>query len=136
MILSVKRKKPNFSSLENIEPENTGLNLKVKVVNIEKVVDEKLTDGSRWARALAVIGDTSALAVFIAINDQIEALEAGRCYNLLNAKVVMFKGWMRVEVDEWGAINPTNDDVSPNTKKNVSNIEYELVGDSDDNDNN
>jgi hypothetical protein len=130
-----EKKKPIFSNLENIEPENTGLDLRVKVMSIEKVIDEKLSDGTRWARALAVIGDTTALAVFIAINDQIEKLEQGRCYNILNAKVVMFKGWMRVEVDEWGAINPTNDDVTPNTKKNVSNIEYELVGDSDDDNN-
>jgi len=129
-----EKKKPNFSSIDKIEPENTGLNLKVKVLSIEKVIDEKLSDGSRWARGLAVIGDTSACAVFIAINEQIETLEVGKTYNLLNAKVVMHKGWMRLEVDEWGAINLTHDDVNPNLKKNVSNIEYELVGSEEDDD--
>jgi len=129
-----EKKKSNFTSLDRIEPENVGINLKVKVISVEKVIDEKLSDGTRWARALALVGDTSACAVFIAVNDQIELLEDGKCYNILNAKVVMFKGWMRVEIDEWGAINPTNDDVTPNTKKNVSNIEYELVGSEDDDD--
>jgi len=98
------------------------------------VIDEKLSDGSRWARGLAVVGDASACAVFIAINEQIEALEVGKTHNFLNAKVVMYKGWMRLEVDEWGAITHSNDEVTPNTKKNVSNIEYELVGSEDDED--
>jgi len=131
MILLVKKRNHIFIQLK-LEPEQTGLNFKVKVISIEKAVDETLSDGSRWARALAVVSDSTGCVVLIAINEQIEKLEAGKNYYLLNAKAVMFHGWMRIEIDEWGAINHTNEDVTSNTKKNVSNIEYELVGSDDD----
>jgi len=43
----------------------------------------------------------------------------------------MFKGWIRVEVGEWGKIEPIDEDITAKTTKNVSKTEYELVDDRD-----
>jgi len=123
------KRQPNFSSLDSIEPESHGYNLKVKVVSSQVVVDKTLSDGSRYARALILIADSTACCVFIAINDQVEQLTVGKTYILRNSKVVMFKGWMRLEVDEWGKIEPAEIDIPtpPKGFKNMSLVEYELV---------
>jgi len=116
-----------FLTLDKLEPESHGHNLKVRVASNKKVVDQKLSDGSRYARALVVIQDESASCVFIAINDQVDQLIPGKTYILRNAKVIMFKGWMRLEVDEWGKIDEHEMDIPPTNGKNMSTVEYELV---------
>jgi len=122
------KRKSNFKTLDKIEPEGHGYNLKVKVLSNKKVIDEELSDGSRYSRAFVIIADTSESCIFIAINDQVELLKPSHNYILRNAKVVMFKGYMRLEVDEWGKIEPFEDEVTISTKnKNMSTIEYELV---------
>jgi len=121
------KRQPIFSTLDEIEPEKYGYNLKVKVTSREKVVDKNLSDGSRYARALVVINDATASCVFIANNEQIEQLVPGQCYVLRNTKVVMYKGWMRLEIDEWGKIDPIDLDIPPAPSKNMSTVEYELV---------
>jgi len=125
------RRQSFFTTLDKLESETFGLNLKVRVLNNEKCVDEPLSDGTRFARGLVLVADNKASVVFIAINDQIEQLEVGQNYILRNAKVIMFKGWMRLEVDDWGKIEQTNEEIIPNTKKNMSLIEYELVDSED-----
>jgi len=122
------KRKSNFKTLDKIEPEGHGYNLKVKVLTNKKVIDETLSDGSRYARAFVTIADTSESCAFIAINDQIGLLRPTQNYILRNAKVVMFKGFMRLEVDEWGKIEPYDGEITTSTKgKNMSTVEYELV---------
>jgi len=126
-----EKKKPNFKTIAQLEPEISGFNLKVKVVAKEVPVDERLTDGARWARGLVTVADETSSVVVIAIDDQVDKLEIGHNYFLLNAKVVMYKGWIRVEMDEWGNIAPCPEEVIANSSKNVSSTEYELVDSGD-----
>jgi len=55
-------------------------------------------------------------------------MNAGATVILRNAKIDMFKGSMRLAVDKWGRIEPTdpaNFDVKEDN--NLSLVEYELV---------
>jgi len=124
-------RRPGFTDVKNLEPELNGLNLKVKLVSLEVVIDKKLSDGSRYARALGIIADSTGAIVFVAKNDQVD-IKQGQCYSLRNAKITMFKGWMRLEIDEWGKIEPLTEDIQPKTSLNLSKTEYELVDDQKD----
>jgi len=121
------RRQATYKNLEDLEPETYNHNLKIQVVSNEVVVDKVLSDESRYARALVLVGDSTAVVVLIAINDQIELLTPGNSYSLRNTKVVMYSGWMRIEVDEWGKIELLKEKIPINNKKNMSTIEYELV---------
>ncbi len=63
------------------------------------------------------------------ILDQIEALQPGATVIVRNAKIDMFKGFMRLAVDKWGAlktaVHPANFQVRQDN--NLSSVEYELV---------
>lgn len=55
--------------------------------------------------------------------------QAGRSVTIRNAKVEMYKGHMRLVVDIWGLIEPSESELNeqPLTTNNLSSIEYELV---------
>jgi hypothetical protein len=125
-------RQPKYASVKTLEPELSGFNIKAKLVSLEVVLDKKLSDGSRYARGLGLLSDSTGAIVFVAKNDQVDLI-VGQCYSVRNAKITMFKGWMRVEVDEWGKIEKINDDIQPKTSFNVSKTEYELVDDQRDN---
>jgi len=122
----VEFRQPDFVNVEDLEPEMTGFNITAKLVSLEKVQDQNLSDQSRYARGLGIVADSTAGIIFVAKNDQVD-LTPGVCYAFRNAKITMFKGWMRLELDEWGKIEPINDDIVPKLTKNVSKTEYELV---------
>jgi len=115
-----------YTNIEDLEPEISGFNLKVKLVSLEIVCDKTLSDGTRYARGLAIIADPTAAVVFVAKDEQVD-LTPGLSYSIRNAKVTMFKGWIRIEVGEWGKIDTINEEITPKTTKNVSKTEYELV---------
>ena len=55
-------------------------------------------------------------------------LVPGDTLELLNAKVEMYKGWMRLVVDRWGAVHKAAQAAEFKVAAaNLSNIEYELV---------
>jgi len=126
-------RKPEYIEVKALEPELYGLNLKVKLVSLEVVLDKKLSDGSRYARGLGIVSDSTGAIVFVAKNDQVD-LKQGQNYSLRNAKITMFKGWMRLEIDEWGKVEPLTEDIQPKTTLNLSKTEYELVDDQRDRD--
>lgn len=67
----------------------------------------------------------------IVVKDQCEKLPTASTVALRNCKVVMRQGYMRIAVDKWGAIKPSNDEIpsEPNTEKNFSDIKYEIMSD-------
>jgi len=122
-----------YTTVDKLEPESHGHNLKVQFIEMNFVIDETLSDGSRYARGIGLVADSTGSVVLIAQDDQLNLLVPGKNYSLRNAKIVMFKGFMRLEVDEWGKIVPINEIINPKVSKNVSLIEYELVQDLEDN---
>jgi len=127
-------RQPEYTNVEDLEPEISGFNLKVKLVSLEVVCDKTLSDESRYARGLGIIADPTGAVVFVAKDDQVD-LVVGGSYSIRNAKVTMFKGFIRIEVGEWGKIESINEEINPKTTKNVSKTEYELVDNNNNNNN-
>jgi len=121
------QRQAEYYTIDKLEPEMSGFNLKASILSLKTVIDEKLSDDSRYSRGIGLVADNTAAIVFVAKNDQVD-LQPGT-YAFRNAKITMFKGWMRLEVDDWGKIEPIEEEINPKTSKNVSKTEYELVDD-------
>eukprot|EP00188_Purpureofilum_apyrenoidigerum_P000194 Plantae.Rhodophyta-Purpureofilum_apyrenoidigerum.ctg1076.p2 GENE.Plantae.Rhodophyta-Purpureofilum_apyrenoidigerum.ctg1076~~Plantae.Rhodophyta-Purpureofilum_apyrenoidigerum.ctg1076.p2 ORF type:complete len:134 (+),score=29.28 Plantae.Rhodophyta-Purpureofilum_apyrenoidigerum.ctg1076:267-668(+) len=125
-----KLRKPEFIKLEQVQPATRGLNIIVRVLEKKVVLDKTRINGEELRIAECLVGDETATALFTARNEQIAQMNEGSVVALRNCKVNMHKNFMRLAVDKWGAIKPSEEDIPSsglNTDKNISAVEYELV---------
>jgi len=128
----IPKQKPIFVKVNSLKPESNGHNLIVKVVNTVVVVEKTRGDNSKIRIAECLIGDETGCIILTARNEQIDRIQPGMTIIIRNAKVDMFKGFMRLGVDRWGKIESTMDSgIQVNTENNLSTIEYELVTQTD-----
>lgn len=61
--------------------------------------------------------------------EQIDLVQPGKTVIVRNAKIDMFKGFMRLAVDKWGKLeaSPEIANFEVNQENNLSTVEYELV---------
>jgi len=131
---TTKLKKPVFISVNKLQPGTRGHNLKVKVVKTNIVVEKERIDGQKVRIAEAIVGDNTGCITFTARNAQVDVVKPGATIILRNAKIDMFKGYMRLAVDRWGKIEgaPEPAKFEVDTTRDLSSVEYELVEVSDD----
>eukprot|EP01089_Gocevia_fonbrunei_P009272 TRINITY_DN2139_c0_g1_i2.p1 TRINITY_DN2139_c0_g1~~TRINITY_DN2139_c0_g1_i2.p1 ORF type:complete len:100 (-),score=29.48 TRINITY_DN2139_c0_g1_i2:54-353(-) len=98
------------------------------------VVEKTRTDGQKVRIAEAVVGDNTGVITLTARNAQVDVVQPGETIIARNAKVDMFKGFMRLAVDKWGKLEKSTDPASfeVSTTFDLSAIEYELVEVNDD----
>ena len=102
------------------------MHLKVHSVTI---VRERVTyDGEHKKFATCVLGDAKGCISFYAKNEQLELIKEGATVTLRNAHANVFKEHIRLEVDKWGKIEKSNENIGDvNTTNNLSEVAYELV---------
>ena len=115
--------------------------------------------GTSLRMSECLVGDETGVIIFTARNDQgsgwqfksrwvysvtclVDVAQPGKYLTLRNARIDMFKGSMRVAVDQWGKIEETTDKFTPKvshtmhrtcfmsgwqTDNNLSLIEFEMV---------
>mmetsp|Transcript_8105 Transcript_8105/g.24426 ORF Transcript_8105/g.24426 Transcript_8105/m.24426 type:complete len:134 (+) Transcript_8105:284-685(+) len=123
-------RKPEFVKLDQVQPATRGLNIIVRVIEKKVVLDKTRVNGEELRIAECLVGDDTATALFTARNEQIDQMHEGSVVALRNCKVNMHKNFMRLAVDKWGAIKPSDVEISSNkvnTHRNISAVEYELV---------
>lgn len=124
-------RKPVFVTIDQLLPGTSGHNLVVKVVSSKMVVQRARPNFSNTRHVRiseCVVGDQTGVIVFTARNEQVDLVKDGASLILRNAKIDMFRGSMRLAVDRWGRVEPTepaNFTVKEDT--NLSLVEYELV---------
>ncbi|WCJ38431.1 Nucleic acid-binding OB-fold-like protein [Euphorbia peplus] len=125
-------RKPVFTKVDQLRPGTTGHTLTVKVVSTKMVLQKGRADGSQVRQMMRIaeclVGDETGLIIFTARNDQVDLMKEGSTVILRNAKIDMFKGSMRLAVDKWGRVEPTEPaSFTVKEDNNLSLIEYELV---------
>jgi len=120
---------PTFVTVEQLKPDTLGHNLIVNVVSSQVVVDKARPDGSKVKVAEAVVGDNTGIITLTARNEQIDKLVPGSTIVIRNAKIDMFKGFMRLTVDKWGILKTAEkqENFQIRMENNLSTVEYELV---------
>jgi len=124
-------KKPKFIKIGNLEPGGKGVNAYVKVVSVKVVLDRQKIDDTKEVIAEAVVGDSTGSILLTAKDEQLAVVKQNANLVIRNARVVMFKGHMRLKVDQWGLIDPNPEPFNEqvNQANNLSDTEYELVED-------
>ncbi|KAJ6799319.1 uncharacterized protein M6B38_318130 [Iris pallida] len=124
-------RKPVFTKVDQLRPGTSGHTLTVKVVSTKMVLQKGRPNGPQVRQmriAECLVGDETAIIVFTARNEQVDLMKPGETVILRNAKIDMFKGSMRLAVDKWGRVEPTDPaDFTVKEDNNLSLIEYELV---------
>jgi len=100
--------KPAFTVIKDLMPEQRGLHLLVKVVDVT-IEERKRADGSVSKIADAVIGDKSGRVTLLARGGHGDALKKDEILSLFNARVEMNKGHMRLVVDRWSDVKSLAD---------------------------
>merc|ERR1711957_562259 len=118
----IKLKKPKFSKVTAMNPDSKGLNLMVKAVKCSPV------EGSEGLWEAVVGDDTGLVTLTLRSSEQAGYCKAGASLRLQNARVQMFKGFIRVGVDKWSLLKPADEalDFEVSDKKDMSKTEYEL----------
>jgi len=122
----------DFVKIESLRPDTDSLNLKVKVIDANLVVNRPAgkTAGAIASRvAECTVGDETGVIVLIAKNEQVDRAQPGKDLVLKNARVDMFKASMRLAVGQQGSITESSEEFSfkANADHNLSLIEFELV---------
>lgn len=119
-------KKAKFGNVSSINPDSSGLNLKVKVVGEPTVVETKA--GNFWE---VLCGDPSGTVVVSLREQQKGVATKGAVIALRNAASKMVSNHVRLAVDKWGKIEASDEgldgEVEMANEKNVSATEYEMV---------
>eukprot|EP01120_Amphizonella_sp_Union-15-10_P009701 TRINITY_DN3739_c0_g2_i3.p1 TRINITY_DN3739_c0_g2~~TRINITY_DN3739_c0_g2_i3.p1 ORF type:complete len:169 (+),score=36.47 TRINITY_DN3739_c0_g2_i3:487-993(+) len=121
--------KSTFVKCSALKPGTKGHNLLLKVLSSEVVVEAERSDNTKVKFAEAVVGDETGSIVLTAKNDQVDIAQPGSTIEIRNAKIDMFKGYMRLVVDKWGKITQATSPATfeVNRSNNLSTVEYELV---------
>eukprot|EP00930_Biecheleria_cincta_P031665 TRINITY_DN21976_c0_g1_i1.p1 TRINITY_DN21976_c0_g1~~TRINITY_DN21976_c0_g1_i1.p1 ORF type:complete len:259 (-),score=65.01 TRINITY_DN21976_c0_g1_i1:30-806(-) len=120
-----KLRKPKWITVAQINPDSRGVNIFAKVVKILGVVEsravEKITE--------VVLGDASGVLTLRARREQVAVCEPGQILRIQNARIVMVKGFIRLEVTKWGVMKPApeHEDIEPKVGNDISSTEYELA---------
>jgi len=118
----VPLKKPKFIKIGGIEPAARGVNVYAKVLKPPQKVE-----GNEDLHEI-VMGDDTAIVKVSVRDDRHKACEVGKVMRVQNAHVAMIKGFIRLTVDKWAALKPSEEEVaSVNEAKDISAVEYELT---------
>eukprot|EP00775_Hariotina_reticulata_P003838 gene3838-4095_t len=125
----MEKKQPVFKQVQDLRPGTQGHNLHLKVVEAKTVIDrQRGPKGQPLKVAECIVGDPTGVIVFTARNEQAELAETGKFITLRNAKIDMFRGSMRLAVDQWGKVEAYDgDSFDAKADNNLSLVEYELV---------
>jgi len=114
-------RKPKFGKVAEIQPAARGINLNVKVVKAATKVEasEDLME--------VVAGDDTGKVTVSIRDERIKLCEVGKVIRIQNAHVAMIKGYIRLAVDKWSALKPSDEEVATVKEHDISAVEYELA---------
>jgi len=119
-------RKAKFGKLSSINPDSSGLNLKLKVMDDVELVETKA--GKFWE---VKCGDASGTVVVSLREHQKDVATKDAVIQFRNAATRMVSNHVRLAVDKWGKIEASDEgldgEVDDSPEKNVSATEYELV---------
>ncbi|KAF9932896.1 hypothetical protein FBU30_007055 [Linnemannia zychae] len=92
---------PTFVSVASLVPNQHHCNLKLRVLSVEAIAETIHPEtGKIIQSAEAIVGDDTACILLNLKNDQVNLLARNSRLQVLNANVNMYRGFMRLEVNE------------------------------------
>ena len=121
-------RKPTFIQINKLEP-GSRCNMHLRVHSVKVIRERKRYDGGAMNRvAECLVGDEFGCVKLIATDEQLDFVKEGSVVVVRNAHANVVKEHMRIEIDRWAKIEPSNEKVaSVNVENNQSDIEYVIV---------
>ncbi|GAB4823009.1 hypothetical protein N2152v2_010055 [Parachlorella kessleri] len=142
---AIEKKKPVFTKVDQLRPDTSGHNLTVKVKELTPHPQDQRAIGPALKRAGLTVKDALQVLDAKLVLDRparpggkpqriaectvVDLMKSGNFVIVRNAKIDMFRGSMRLAVNQWGKIEAAAEGTSftPKTDNNLSLVEYELV---------
>ena len=121
-------RKPVFIAMSSLEP-GSRVNMHLRVQSVRIIRERRRYDGGALNRvAECLVGDQYGCVKMMAFDEQLNVVKEGSVICIRNAHANVVKEHMRLEVDRWAKVEPSNENVQTvNLQNNASNIAYELV---------
>lgn len=94
------------------------------------ISEKKKFDGNVLRIAECIVGDSKGCLQLTAKDDQIDVVKEGETITLMNAHCKVIGGFLKIELDKWALVKPAtpeNSVAEVNLTNNLSEVEYELV---------
>mmetsp|Transcript_16541 Transcript_16541/g.50728 ORF Transcript_16541/g.50728 Transcript_16541/m.50728 type:complete len:107 (-) Transcript_16541:2241-2561(-) len=90
-----------YAKVVDVAPGTYGHNLVLRVLNVNVVVENHRIDGALNRVAEVTLADETGCVVLRARNEQIDLAADAEAVVVRNARVLMFKGFIRIIVTKW-----------------------------------
>merc|ERR1712113_1156992 len=113
-----------FVRIADLKPDTSDVNLLVKTCKVAPLQNGgKGASVNQWV-AEAVVADETGAIRMRCTEEQVSLLTQGGAFNICNARIAMYHGHMRLEVDRRGRVEPAVEgeywDFVPNSTNNMS----------------
>ncbi|MHA1616969.1 MAG: single-stranded DNA-binding protein [Candidatus Njordarchaeales archaeon] len=115
---------PDFTKIKELRVGSKGINVRVRILELfePRSVFSRHT-GERHTVREALVGDDTGVILLTLWNDDINKVEIGKTYDLLNVNTSVFRNSLRLGVGRKGKIIESENEISAeevNTENNVS----------------
>jgi len=112
--------------IEELNPASRGVDVLVKVLELNPIREVSTRDGSSHNVAEALVGDDTGCVLLSLWDNDIQKVRIGQTFSIKNGYVTLFKGSIRLNVGRYGTLEPSSEEIqNVNTENNISNRSYD-----------
>ncbi|MGF3499520.1 MAG: single-stranded DNA-binding protein [Candidatus Methanosuratincola sp.] len=114
-----------IKKIEELNPASRSVDILVKVLEIAPPREVSTKDGSQHRVSEVLVGDPTGCVLMSLWDSDVEKVEVGKSIWVRNGYISLFRGNMRLNTGRYGAIEPSEEEVTANTENNISNRSYD-----------
>ncbi len=112
--------------IEELNPASRGVDLLVKVLELNPSREVSTRDGSSHSVAEALVGDETGCVLLSLWDNDIQRVKVGQTISIKNGYVSLFRGSIRLNIGRYGTMELATEDIPQvNTDNNISNRSYD-----------
>ncbi|MEM4643963.1 MAG: hypothetical protein QW748_01130 [Candidatus Methanomethylicaceae archaeon] len=112
--------------IEELNPASRGVDVLVKVLEINPSREVSTKDGASHSVAEALVGDDTGCVLLSLWDDDIERVKVGQTVSIKNGYVTLFRGSIRLNVGRYGTLELATEEIPHvNMENNISNRSYD-----------
>jgi len=112
--------------IEELNPASRGVDLLVKVLELNPSREVSTRDGSSHSVAEALVGDETGCVLLSLWDNDIQRVKVGQTISIKNGYVSLFRGSIRLNVGRYGTMELATEEIPQvNTDNNISNRSYD-----------
>ncbi len=115
-----------YKKIEELNPVSKGIDLLVKVIEINPSKEVTTKDGKTHNVAEVLVGDETGCVLLSLWDENIEKVKVGQTLSIKNGYVSLFRGSIRLNIGRYGSMEVVSKDLPYiNKENNISNRSYD-----------